>query len=273
MEICFNQATTMKHSSLEKDLVLCEKYGYDLIEIRIDKLKEYLNKYPLELLEDFFKSKNIKPYAFNALEFVTFRNNNDYSMILKDMEFLFSVGEKINCRKIVVVPTFDVGEYTRKEIKDESVRVLNDLGKRAKNYDFKLAFEFVGYPNCSVNTLFQAYKIVSEVNRDNVGLVLDCFHFHAMNSKLEDLEKVNADKIFIFHINDSMDIPPGALRDKHRVWPGDGVIDLKKILGTIRKAGYNKMASIELFNEDYWEWDIEKVIKTGKEKIEAIVAK
>lgn len=71
MKICFNQATTMKYSNLKKDLMLCEKYGYDLIEIRLDKLKDYLNEFSIESLAHFFNNSKIKPYAFNALEFVT----------------------------------------------------------------------------------------------------------------------------------------------------------------------------------------------------------
>lgn len=273
MKICFNQATTMKYSNLKKDLMLCEKYGYDLIEIRLDKLKDYLNEFSIESLAHFFNNSKIKPYAFNALEFVTFRNEEDYKNIIKDMELLFRVGDKIGCRKVVVVPSFDIGDYTKTQIKEETSRVLNDLASRAEKYDFKLAFEFVGYPNCSVNTLSQAYDIVKEVNRDNVGFVIDCFHFHAMNSRIEDLLEIDAGKIFIFHINDSMDMPTGWLRDRHRVWPGEGVINLEEIIKALKKIGYDKMASVELFNEEYWEWDIEKTIKTGKEKTEAVLKK
>jgi 2-keto-myo-inositol isomerase len=34
MKLSMNEATALKKSSLEKDLKLCEKYGYDMIEIR-----------------------------------------------------------------------------------------------------------------------------------------------------------------------------------------------------------------------------------------------
>jgi 2-keto-myo-inositol isomerase len=42
MKLCFNEATTIGNSTLEQDLILCERLGYDLIEIRLDKLREYL---------------------------------------------------------------------------------------------------------------------------------------------------------------------------------------------------------------------------------------
>jgi 2-keto-myo-inositol isomerase len=64
MKICFNKATTMKNSTLEKDLELCEKYGYQLFEIRLDKLKDYLKTRTVDDLADFFSRSRIKPFAF-----------------------------------------------------------------------------------------------------------------------------------------------------------------------------------------------------------------
>jgi 2-keto-myo-inositol isomerase len=263
----------MKSSTLEKDLELCERHGYELIEIRLDKLRDYLKTHNIEELVEFFEKSRIKPYAFNALEFITFRDEEGYRKIKEDLIFLCQVGEKINCKKIVVVPTFDIGQYTKSQIKDESVRSLNELADIASKYGVKLAYEFVGYPSCSVNTFGQTYEIVEAVDRDDVGLVLDCFHFHAMNSRIEDLEKADSKKIFILHIDDSEDLPVGALRDNNRLWPGEGAIDLHSILATLKAIGYDEMVSVELFRPEYWEWDVEQTIKGGKEKTEEVVGR
>jgi len=40
-----------------------------------------------------------------------------------------------------------------------------------------------------------------------------------------------------------------------------------------KEIGYNKMVSVELFRPEYWDWDIEKTIKVGKEKTEEVVSK
>ncbi|XEC94655.1 sugar phosphate isomerase/epimerase family protein [Paenibacillus tarimensis] len=265
MKIAFNQATTMKHSTLLTDLTYCEKHGYDYIEIRLDKLKDFLINHTVQELKHFFDNSRIKPYAFNALEFISFRDEEGYGQIKKDLKFLCEVGNIIQCKKIIVVPTFDVGDYTREQIKSETVRVLHELAEMAEPHGVSLAFEFVGYPNCSVNTFGEAYDIVSTVDRPNVGVVLDCFHFHAMNSRIEDLMQADPRKIFVFHIDDCEDLPPGALRDNHRVWPGQGAVNLDLILSTLREIGYEEMVSIELFRPEYWEWDIERTIGTAKQ--------
>ncbi len=226
MKICFNQATTMKHSTLETDLAYCEKYHYDLIEIRLDKLHDYLTRHTLGELKAFFDSHSIKPFAFNALEFINFRDPKGFEEIMRGLQFCCEAGHIIGCKRVVIVPTFDVGSKTITEIREECVRVINIMADYAEPRGMTLAFEFVGYPNCSVNTFGQAYDIVKAVNRKSVGVVLDCFHFHAMGSRFEHLEAADASKIFILHLDDS-ETAHRAARDNNRLMPGEGAVDLR----------------------------------------------
>lgn len=271
MKICFNQATTMKNSTLESDLLYCEKQGYDFIEIRLDKLNDYLTRNNILDLKKYFDTHNIKPYAFNALEFINFRDKDGFAAIMQGLHYVCDMGEILNCKKVVIVPTFDIGNYTIAEIEAETVRVMNIMADYAEKFDMQLAFEFVGYPNCSVNTFRQAYDIVKKVNRANIGIVLDCFHFHSMGSRIEDLETADPKKIFIFHIDDSEDLPVGSARDNNRLMPGDGFIDLSSILRTLKAIGYDSMASVELFRPEYWDWDDEKNIRVSYEKTLAVL--
>lgn len=264
MKLCFNQATTMKSSTLEKDLELCEKYGYDLIEIRLDKLREYLQTHTIADLKNFFSSSNLKPFAFNALEGTLFATPQRWEEILKELDLFVEVGHEIGCNRVVVVPSPDVGDKTVSQIREESIRVLNLLHDRAP--EFTLAFEFVGYPNLCVNTFGQTYDIVKNCVIDKVGAVLDCFHFHAMNSRLEDLKTASADKIAILHVDDCEDLPVGMLRDHHRLWPGEGAINLDSIFSTLKEIGYDAMASVELFRPEYYDMDPEDCIRVAKEK-------
>jgi 2-keto-myo-inositol isomerase len=272
MKIGFNQATTMKYSTLEKDLAACEKYGYDFIEIRFDKLKDYLKKNSIEDLAGYFQHSRIKPCTFNALEFITFRNEEDDARMKADLEFLCKTGNQIGCDTIIVVPTFDI-KNTRKEIIQHTAAVLNDYADTAAKYGMRLAFEFVGYPNCSVNTLDLTNEVIAKANRKEVGFVFDCFHFHAMNSTWDALNNVDISKLFILHMDDSEDLVPGILRDDNRLWPGEGCIDLSRILQTLKNKGYDDIASLELFRPEYWEMDIDQVISLGYEKTKGLLKK
>lgn len=266
MKICFNQATTMKNSTLESDLTYCEQSHYDLIEIRLDKLRDYLTRHTLEDLRVFFDAHHIKPFAFNALEFINFRDEAGFADIMASLKFCCMAGKIIGCERVVIVPTFDIGNKTISEIREETVRVIHLMADYAEPFGVKLAFEFVGYPNCSVNTFGQAYDIVKTVNRANVGVVLDCFHFHAMGSRFEDLEAADGSKIFILHLDDSEDLPVGAARDNNRLMPGEGAVNLTRILTTLKRLGYDSMVSIELFRPEYWDWPDEENIRICYQK-------
>lgn len=274
MKLCFNEATSMGCSDLQQDLIECERNGYDLIEIRLDKLREYLNSHSIDELKEFFASHHIKPYAFNALEGINFRCEKDWEALMNSLDLFCEVGREINCDRVVIVPTPDVGNKTITEIHEDSIKAIHEIDARARRngWPLKLALEFVGYPNLCINTFKQAYDIVQCADMDNVGIVLDCFHFHAMGSRLSDLERLSIEKLFILHIDDSEDLPVGALRDEHRLWPGDGVIDLNAIFSLLKSKGYNEMASVELFRPAYYKLTPAENIRVAREKSLAVLS-
>lgn len=274
MKLCFNQATTLKNSNLEKDLEYCEKYGYDYIEIRsMDKLPEYLQEHSIDELTEFFNTNHIKPLALNALVFFNNRDEAGYKAIIDEFKVMMLWAEKLGVKYVVAVPLVTEEKILKEDIKNSSVKVLRELSEIAEPYGVKIALEFVGHPQCTVNTFGQAYDIIETVNRSNVGLVLDCFHFHAMGSNLEDLKNADGSKIFILHIDDTEDFPIGFLTDEDRVWPGHGAIDLDGILSTLKEIGYSGVVSIELFRPEYYELAAEEAIKTAKETTIKVISK
>lgn len=274
MKLCFNQATTLNNSNLVTDLDLCENYGYDYIEIRtMDKLPEYLAEHSLDDLVNYFEDHHIKPLAFNALVFFNNRSEEEYQDIRNEFKDMLEKGSKLGVEYIVAVPLVTEQKILQKDIKDSSVQVLRELSDLAQPYGIRIAVEFVGHPQCTVNTFGQAYDIVQAVDRDNVGLVLDCFHFHAMGSKRQDLEQADISKIFIVHIDDTEDFTIGLLTDEDRVWPGQGAIDLDFILSTVKNKGYDGAISVELFRPEYYELSAEETIRTAKETTLDVVSR
>ncbi|WP_342047033.1 2-keto-myo-inositol isomerase [Bacillus sp. OTU530] len=274
MKLCFNQATTLENSNLVKDLEYCEKHGYDYIEIRtMDKLPEYLKEKSLDDLAEFFDTHHIKPLAFNALVFFNNRNEAEYKEIINEFKGMMEIAKRLGVKYVVAVPLVTEQKILKQDIKKSCVEVLTELSDIAEPYGVKIAVEFVGHPQCTVNTLGQAYDIVETVNRENVGLVLDCFHFHAMGSDLNDLKKADGSKIFILHIDDTEDFPIGFLTDEDRVWPGLGAIDLDSILSTLKEIGFSDVVSVELFRPEYYKLDAEESIKTAKETTLKVISK
>ncbi|MCM3729409.1 sugar phosphate isomerase/epimerase [Neobacillus cucumis] len=270
MKLSFNEGTTFESASLQQNLEFCEKHGYDFIEIRsIDQLKDYLKEYTLDDLKAYFDNHHIKPLSLNALCFFNNRTKEDEEKIIEEFKEYLEICKKIDCPYICVVPSnIDVtekGKTLTEEINASCIRVLTHLSDLAKPYGVKIAMEFIGIQENTVNTFAQAYSIVKAIDRDNVGLVYDTFQFTGMGSRLEDVTEETADKLFIFHINDVEGYPIGQMRDSDRVWPGHGVIDLEAHLKRLKELNYDFVASVELFRPEYYQMDPEEVIKKAKE--------
>ena len=273
MLIGYNQGTSLKNSDVETDLKYAEKYGYKYIEFQMGQLYKYLEQHDIKELKDYFNKSSIKPYALNALEFFNLKSDEEFEDVKTKFTRMCEIASIIDCNNIIIVPSPRIKGISEGHIKEDSIKVTNILADIGESYNINLAYEYLGFEETSVNSFAQCYEIIKDIDRDNVGIVMDCFHFYASDSKIEDLYEANPKKIFIFHINDSRDLPLNQLQDSDRVWPGDGVIPLDKIFHAFKKIGFDGVATIELFNPEYWKWDPEKTIKVAKEKTEVVINK
>jgi 2-keto-myo-inositol isomerase len=166
-----------------------------------------------------------------------------------------AVAEEIGCETIVVVPGKRPPGVTDSEVKLETISVLESLGDIAASHDVKIAFEFLGFPWCSVRTVESAWEILVEVDRADVGLVVDTFHFYVGGSQMAALRRIDSTKLFIWHINDCEDRPVAQLQDAHRLLPGLGILPLGRMAAELKAIGYDRLASIEMFRPEYWDRD------------------
>jgi len=255
MKLALNGATTMK-ADLQTDLQAARDAGFDYLEIWAAKLRAFLTNNSASDLRRMFDDAGIPPLSINSIEHVSFRSDKDFAAIKAECEELCSIAETLRCPYIVVVPgKLPQPAPSREEIVAESVCVLADLAAIARPYGVALAFEFLGQTDCSVQTLDLAADIVREAAVENVGLVIDSFHFYAGGSSIEMIEGVDPERLFIFHINDAEDLPRERLQDRHRLLPGLGILPLKEIIQAFKRVGYDRVASVEIFRPEYWERD------------------
>lgn len=243
-------------ADLPTDFKAAQLAGFDYLEIWAAKLRSFLREHSIDELREVFAPAGPRPLSINSIEHVTFRDEDAYEGIKRECEELSGIAAAVDCPSIVVVPgRLPNGGATRANVVDESVRVLNELCDIAAAHDVSLAFEFLGQTDCSVPTLDLAAEIVREANRENLGLVIDSFHFYAGGSTFEMIEALDPSLIHIFHINDAEDRPREELEDSHRLLPGLGILPLRDMLSSFRKIGYDKVASVEIFRPEYWDQD------------------
>ncbi len=284
MKIGFNEGCNRfceNHSVLE-DLALCEKYGFDYIDVQSECLDRELaaGKYTLEELGEFFRSHKIKMLSYNALIFFNMKQTQEEKdAVMEQLEEIIRRCQILDCKMIVVVPSMDLKvKATVDEIKADAVAVLKEMVKKVEPYGIKLSLEFCGAPTMSINRFEYAYDIVKAVDSPLAGVTLDQFHFNAMASGWDALEKADGKKIFVWHLNGAENMPCGAAynTDEVRLWPGEpgDSLDHKRFADTLKKIGFEgDVCTIEVFRPDYYKLSNEENIKKAAEVTRAHVAK
>ena len=272
MKLALNGATTMR-ADLATDLQAAKAAGFDYLEIWAAKLRNFLKQRPASELKDLFAESGLEPLSINSIEHITFRDAAAYDSIKNECEELSGIAAAVGCPCIVVVPgPLPKGGASRDNVIAESSKVLTELCEISSAHGVSLAFEFLGQTDCSVPTLDLAAEIVREVNRKDLGVVIDSFHFYAGNSTLEMIEALDPSLIQIFHINDVEDRPREELEDRHRLLPGLGILPLQKMISSFRKIGYDKVASVEIFRPEYWERDPFALARDARAATERVLA-
>ena len=273
MLISYNEACARDCSTLEQDLVLCEKMGFDYIEIRLDMLVEYLRHHTVKDLVHFFQNSHLKPHAFNALylypEFLGEHDDSErQKALLQEFQLGCEVGKAIGSHHLIVVPPLQRdptgGPYKGawEDTYKNCVRILKELSCHAKPYEMNLCFELVGFDRSSVRTIEQADAIVRAVDKNNVGFVFDSYNIYLNggNNDFSAIKKVNPEKIFACHLMSADDVPAEERGQDKRCFCGQGVVDTDAFLQVLKQVGYEGMISVETFRPEYWTKNPEWVI-------------
>ena len=133
----------------------------------------------------------------------------------------------------------------------EVAKILGDCGQR-------FGLEYVG-PKTSwtkgryafVHTMAETKELLAEIGRDNVGFVLDSWHWYTAEETEADLLTLTGDDVVACDLNDApAGIPVDEQMDGSRELPAaTGVIELAAFLGALVKIGYDGPVRAEPFNK------------------------
>ena len=114
-------------------------------------------------------------------------------------------------------------------------------------HGIRLGLEFIGPKTLRESQRFSFIHTMEkmiELGREiapNVGLLLDCWHWHTSGSTVEALRNLRPEQVVYVHVNDA---PPGVAMDNYvdnqRALPGaTGVIDIRGVLTALKEIGYD----------------------------------
>lgn len=272
MHLAINQATLMK-SSMELFLNSVARAGFKGVELRRDQTFSYLKDHAIRELKYLLDENGLNCISFNAIELFSLCSKRKFNKIMKYTERLMDIGNQIGCKLIIAVPSFaDEQNLATDIIFAKTIERLKVLAKLSAKYDFKIGFEPLGFPNCSVRKIDKALKIISNENLPDMGLIIDTFHYFIGEHSISDLDLIPLEKIWLIHLNDAIEKSFKELQDGDRVLPYQGFFDLEKFLKKLKEIGYEKWISLELFNEKLWNEDPYEVAQEAMTSIRRLIS-
>ncbi|MEM2282669.1 MAG: sugar phosphate isomerase/epimerase family protein [Candidatus Hadarchaeales archaeon] len=267
LRTALNEATLLPLDAAEFAKIAGEA-GFQGVEFRIEKVE---SREKAGELRGILQRYGLRAVSLNALEDFSLCSPAKFRRMVRRTELLFDeICGTLDCDLVVAVPSFlpqaPSSKDTIKRMTSERLRVLAEM---AREHGIRIGFEFLGFRTCSINRLADAWRLVRELNLENLGLVIDTFHLHLSGELLEPLPP---QRIFLVHVNDAPRLERNKLEDKHRVLPGAGTLPLKEFLGGLMRTGYRGFLSVELFNREYWQREPRWVASEALKTLEHILA-
>jgi 2-keto-myo-inositol isomerase len=189
----------------------------------------------------------------------------DRRLIEEDLRPRLQICRDLGAPYLLAIPPRAPGLETRRAI--PATRDALELARdRADKLGIRIAFEFLGFGDCPINTPAIATETVDGI--EAVELVLDSCHWHASGS--QPLDSFPIDRLVLVHLNDAPDKPPRQIEDADRVLPGEGVIRLKTLIAALKAGRFTGPWSLETFNPGYWKEDAEAIARRGYAAIDAL---
>lgn len=270
---CLNTSTIRGHRlGIEGELELAAKAGYRAVEPWLLPINDYVKQG--RSLKDLRKRvEDLGLSIESAIAFAQWIVDDDAArakgmeQAKLDMDVIAQLGGK----RIAAPPAGakDGALIDPRKIA-ERYRALLELGDQMGVVP---ELEFWG-PSLNLKQLGEAMFCAMETGHPKACILADVYHLYKGGSSIDTLHLASSSAIVTLHMND---YPAEPARDKiddsFRVFPGDGIAPLSKILRTLHDNGGHTVLSLELFNKDYWRQDALKVCQTGLEKMKVAVEK
>ena len=266
MKTSMNQATMLSHDT-RIFLDAISKAGFEGVELRINKVLDFIKKESIEALIRIIKDKSLDLLSLNSVVLPLLESPSE--SFFKDFENICNVSHRLESPYIVTIPCTVPKNIRidRKEVIENCIKVVKRLSEIAWRVGINIIVEPLGFKERALRRLEDGVEVVKRINRDNVYTMLDTFHIYVAGSSLECLKDVK-DKIALVHISDTyITKNKDELTNDDRLLPGYGDLDLKSMINFVKSLGYNYYISIESFRKEYWNMDPYEFAKKAYESL------
>lgn len=287
MKLSMNVTSTF-HGTVANDIEIAKAAGFTGIELQNPKLDRYLAAgLPAESVVPMLSGIEVSGIgALQESELDTFRAEAER---IAKLGVLYGAPTMQMCTGPVDVQTvkdFKAGKIAADDPRFTGVLGLPEKEQIAKtaervalaadiasDHGLGLFLEPLGW--APINRLSQALQIIETINRENVGLAVDFWHFWVTGDTPEEVAKLDPSLIHAVHICDGVPVPAGEIPDQaisRNVWTGGGSIPLQEWVDAVKATGYDGWWCSEIFHDKSAEFGFLQVAQTLRSNMEILIA-
>jgi Sugar phosphate isomerases/epimerases len=261
--------STIEKCGLSDFLTISAEAGFEAVELRMPHIDDYLQTHSFADLRRELDKSNLRVATINSIENATMTTQDDEKKILAEVVKFSKYAAELSCPWLIICPGNCPDDTPWDEIVAASGKQLAKMADTAWKHRVGVAFEFLGFPGCSVKTPSGAWAVVKEANRGNLGITVDVANFHSGRGLLQEIAALPHGAVAVYHVNDVRAMKPEDAGAYDRVMPGDGVASVVEITRELKRIGYNGVAAVEIFNHEYNKRDPRDVAREAFRKTKA----
>jgi len=247
--LAINSQCTFQRN-LEEALDAYAAAGFRCVEPHLNLVKDWLDDgHTVDEARRLFEERNLSVVSSSQLEVTCFGSPDARLPNLKANAENARLIRELGADKMIVGT--DGPEQNSVEALDAVAGAMWNLAEATEDVGVDIAIEFNWSP--IIRSLGSAVRVAEIADHPRVGVLFDAAHYHVTPTKLMDINESSVRHIKHVHLDDMPDTPADlAHRDFDRVLPGEGVIDLPKIISALEQNGYEGYFSIEMFSSKLW---------------------
>ena len=259
-----NGATIMT-TPTDRHIVIARDAGYEGVEVRAERLLDA----PEEVEAAAAIVRPGEVWSLNGIQLQVLADGRlDRARLDLELPPRLEICRRLGVAYLLVGPPRAAGVDRGQAIgaMRDGLAILRDA---AAMLGIGVAFEFLGFGDCPIDTPALAGEVVADL--PGVDLVLDSCHWHA--SGAGPLDAFPIERLAMVHLNDAPAKPPREIEDADRLLPTRGVIRLAELLVELRRSRYDGPWSLETFNPEYWAEPPEQVARDGHALLDQLLGR
>jgi sugar phosphate isomerase/epimerase len=267
---CLNTSTIRGQGlAVDKIVDVVQQAGYDGMEPWIGELEKYVSGGG-SLADLKRRIADAGLIVDSAIGFASWivddpdKRATGFEQMKRDMDLVLQIGGKR-----IAAPPVGATDQTDLDLSRAAER-YRDLLELGRSIGVTPQLELWGFSK-SLHRLGELMYVAVESGHPDACILPDVYHIYKGGSDFEGLKLISTSAIGVMHMNDYPDIPRETISDADRVYPGDGIAPLSRIIQLLTLQGFAGTFSLELFNRQYWQRDSLEVARTGLEKMKAAV--